>query len=85
MSDLPNVPTKYAKKTTLFAMKVASIWIAVFTIVRAGFCIFNMNFLPMNEIIYSGLMIGMIYAPVYISVILDKFKEIILAFKGKDA
>lgn len=84
MSDLPNIPIGDAKKATLFAMKIAALWIAVLTLVRAGFLAFERNFLPMDEIIISGLMIGGIFAPVYISMILDKFKEIILAFRGKN-
>ena len=84
MDELKDQPQRRAKKATLFAMKVASLWIAIFTIARSVFLIYDKDFLPMNEIITSGLMIGAIYAPVYISMILDKFKELILALKGKN-
>jgi len=67
-----------AKDVTLRAMIVASIWIGLLTIAKALWkVLFKADFgLTMQEILLSGVVMAAIFSPVYLSVILDKVKDI---------
>ena len=54
------------------AMIFASLWIAVLTIMKA-FGIFDIE---ISDVIYSGIAIVSVWCPTYLSIWLDKIKDI---------
>ncbi len=61
-----------AKKMSLFGMIFGAVWIVVWSSLK--FTI--LHNVRMQDIIYSGLAVGGIFAPVTLSIILDKIKGI---------
>lgn len=61
-----------AKEYSKVAMIFASLWIVTFTILK-GLKIMNVE---MTDIIYSGISIVAVWSPTYLSIWLDKIKEI---------
>jgi len=68
------------KKVSKWSMVIAGFWIAILSLVKAFWFLFALpgqEFgLTMNEIVLSGIMLAAIFTPIYLSVILDKIKEI---------
>lgn len=67
-----------AKVQSRVAMIFSSVWIATFTVLKG----FNIVHLELNDIILSGVAITAIWTPTYLSIFLDKIKEI--RFGGKN-
>ena len=67
-----------AKDITLKSMIFSAIWIGVLTILKAFWkLLFKGEFgLTMNEIVMSGLIMAAVFSPVYLSIIMDKIKDI---------
>lgn len=61
-----------AKAQSRFAMIFSSIWIATLTILKGA----GIVDLLMNDIMMSGIAITAIWTPTYLSIFLDKIKEI---------
>lgn len=72
--------TTSAKEISKWSMVVASLWIAILSLVKAFWPLFvidNRSFgLDMGDIIISGVALAAIFTPVYFSIFLDKVKEI---------
>jgi hypothetical protein len=82
MSDLVEQATGISgKQLTKVAMILASVWIAANSIVKGVLLVLGKNYLEMSDILLSGIAIASVYSPFYISIILDKWKEIKLAGK----
>lgn len=72
-------PTKIgAKVQSRIAMIFSSLWIATLTILKGA----GKIDLALNDIMMSGIAITAIWTPTYLSIFLDKIKEI--RFGGKD-
>lgn len=54
-------------------MIIAGLWVSVLTILK-GFGLVNLD--VTEEIIPSGIVLAGVFSPVYISIILDKIKDI---------
>jgi len=88
MSDpvLPDLVIEGTKKTvsarevSKWSMVVAALWIAILSMLKAFWSVIsgpNSIFgLDMNEIIYSGLALAAVFSPIYMSIMLDKLKEL---------
>lgn len=61
-----------AKWCSRFAMIFSSLWIAILTLLRGA----SITKLTIEEIIFSGLAIVGIWCPTFVSIYLDKIKEI---------
>jgi ribosomal protein S19 len=68
-----NKKKRGAKSYSLASMIIAGLWIGVLTILK-GFKFIELD--VTEEIIPSGIMLAGVFSPVYISIILDKIKEI---------
>ena len=70
--------TTGAKDVTLRSMVIAAIWIGVLMLARALWpTILGQEFgLTMKEIVISGFVMSAVFSPVYLSIILDKAKDI---------
>lgn len=67
---------KGAKDYSLFAQIISAIWIAGWNAFQFIKIIFNGGRIEVIDIIISGLAIAGCFAPVYVSIVLDKIKEI---------
>lgn len=84
VSDGGPVPKNGGKKTasareiSKWSMVIASLWIGVLTLVKAGWGLVSKQpfGLEMNDIIVSGLALAAVFSPIYFSIILDKIKDI---------
>jgi hypothetical protein len=77
MSDPIEVATGISgKKLTKFAMILASVWIGGNALAKGILLIFKMEYLEMIDILTSGFAIAGVFAPFYLSIIMDKFKEL---------
>jgi hypothetical protein len=67
-----------AKGVSLKSMIIAAIWIGALSIAKALWALVSEKAfgLTMNEILLSGVMIAAIFSPVYLSIVLDKIKDI---------
>lgn len=69
-----------AKDVSKWSMIVASLWISVLSLVKAFWTLFAPEYstfgLEMTEILASGIVLAAVFTPVYISIILDKVKDI---------
>jgi len=67
-----------AKDVTLKSVIFAAVWVGTLSLLKAfwGFISTKEFGLPMNEIIMSGLVIAAVFSPVYLSIVLDKIKDI---------
>ena len=67
-----------AKDVTLKSMIIAAVWIGALSLLKAFWkLIAKAEFgLSMNEILMSGIVIAAVFSPVYLSIVLDKIKEI---------
>lgn len=68
-----------AKEISKWSMVIAGLWIGLLSLVKAfwGFFEAEAQFgLTMDEIIFSGVALAGIFTPVYLSIILEKIKDI---------
>ena len=67
-----------AKNASLKSMVVSAVWIGMLSLAKALWGLFSAKEfgLTMNEIILSGLMLAAVFSPVYLSIVLDKIKDI---------
>jgi hypothetical protein len=72
-----------AKDVSLASMIVAGIWIGALSLLKAFWALLsNKDFgLTMEEILLSGVVLAAIFTPIYLSIILDKIKDIRLGGK----
>jgi hypothetical protein len=61
-----------AKESSLASMIISGCWIAVLTILKG----IDLIKLEEDDIIYSGVAIAAVFSPVYLSILLDKIKNI---------
>lgn len=69
---------KGAKEVSLSSMIVSGVWIALLSIVKAFWHLFSKEEfgLTMDEILLSGVVLAAIFTPVYLSIIMDKIRDI---------
>jgi len=67
-----------AKNVSLKSMIISAIWIGVLSLLKAfwGLITAKAFGLTMSEIIFSGVVMAAVFSPVYLSIILDKIKDI---------
>jgi len=67
-----------AKNVSLMSMVVSALWIGVLSVTKAFWGLLSEKSfgLSMDEIILSGIVIAAVFSPVYLSIILDKIKDI---------
>ncbi len=67
-----------AKNISLGSMLVSAIWIGALSLLKAFWGIISEKSfgLTMNEIVLSGVIMAAVFSPVYLSIILDKIKDI---------
>jgi hypothetical protein len=67
-----------AKDVSLKSMIIAAVWIGVLTLAKAfwGLVSDTAFGLSTGEIVLSGIMLAAVFSPVYLSVVLDKIKDI---------
>lgn len=64
------------KEYTFFAQVIASVWVAGWNAFQFVKTILSGGKVSVLDIVVSGLAIAACFAPVYVSIILDKIKEI---------
>lgn len=67
-----------AKEVSKWSMIVSAVWIGALSLLK-GFStvLFSKPFdLTIKEIIFSGLALAVAFSPVYLSIVLDKIKDI---------
>jgi hypothetical protein len=74
--DQKNAPA--AKDVTLKSMVISAIWIGALSLAKAfwGLVTEKAFGLSMNEIVLSGVVMAAVFSPVYLSIVLDKIKDI---------
>jgi len=67
-----------AREVSKTSMIIAGVWIAVLSLVKAfwGFVSERPFGLEMSEIIWSGIAIAAVFSPVYMSIFLEKVKDL---------
>lgn len=69
-----------AKEASKISMIIAATWIAVLSLIKAFWALFapegSVFGLEMTEILASGIALAAVFTPVYMSIILDKVKDI---------
>ena len=78
MSNIAEKKNGGAKDISLKSMVISAVWIGVLSVLKAfwGFISVKEFGLSMNEIVLSGIIMAAIFSPVYLSVVLDKIKDI---------
>jgi len=79
MSDAVEIKKEIsAKDVSLKSMIIAAVWIGALTLTKAFWgLVSEISFgLTMNEIALSGLLLAAVFSPVYLSIVLDKIKDI---------
>jgi hypothetical protein len=67
-----------AKDVSLKSMIISAVWIGVLSLAKAfwGLVTEKAFGLSMSEIVLSGVIMAAVFSPVYLSIILDKIKDI---------
>jgi len=67
-----------ARDVSLKSMVIAAAWIGLLTLAKAFWGLISEKAfgLTVSEIVLSGLMIAAVFSPVYLSIVLDKIKDI---------
>ena len=69
-----------AKEISKWSMVIAGVWISVLSIIKG---VFPGTFdLTVDEIIKTGVTLAALFSPVYLSIILDKIKDINIGGKN---
>jgi DMSO/TMAO reductase YedYZ heme-binding membrane subunit len=78
MSDVAEKRGPGAKGVSLASMVVAGAWIGALTVLKAFWGLITQKEfgLSMEEILLSGVVLAAIFTPVYLSIILDKIRDI---------
>jgi DMSO/TMAO reductase YedYZ heme-binding membrane subunit len=78
MSDKAEKKGPGAKDISLGSMVVAGVWIGALSLLKAFWgLVTEKGFgLSMEEILLSGVVLAAIFTPVYLSIILDKIRDI---------
>jgi hypothetical protein len=78
MSDVTEKQGLSAKNVTLKTMIIAAVWIGALSLLKAFWPLFSEGTfgLDMKEIVLSGAVIAGVFSPVFVSIILDKVKDI---------
>ena len=81
MSDEPEKENKNgAKDVSLASMILSAVWIGALSLAKALWGLIVSSDKPfgltMNEIVLSGIVIAAVFSPVYLSIVLDKIREI---------
>jgi hypothetical protein len=78
MIDTVEKKEKGAKGVSLSSMVVAGVWIATLSLLKAFWHLLaEKEFgLSMEEILLSGVVLAAVFTPVYLSIILDKIRDI---------
>jgi hypothetical protein len=73
-----NKPRGGAKGVSLKSMLVSAVWIGALSLLKAFWGLISQESfgLTMNEIVLSGVIMAAVFSPVYLSIILDKIKDI---------
>ncbi|MDR2921966.1 MAG: hypothetical protein LBU85_01335 [Treponema sp.] len=74
--DQKNAPA--AKDVTLKSMIISAAWIGALSLAKAfwGLITEKAFGLTMSEIVLSGVIMAAVFSPVYLSIVLDKIKDI---------
>lgn len=72
ISENADKKTTGAKNLSKWTMLFASLWIAVLTVLK-GIKVVDLN---INEIVVSGGFMCIVWSPTYLSIFMDKIKEI---------
>ena len=77
-SGAPLQKTASAKEISKWSMVVAALWIGVLSLVKGVWGLFSAKAfgLEMIDIIYSGLALAAVFSPVYLSIMLEKIRDI---------
>jgi DMSO/TMAO reductase YedYZ heme-binding membrane subunit len=67
-----------AKDVSLASMIIAGVWIGSLSLLKAFWRVISKSEfgLSMDEILLSGIVLAAIFTPVYLSIILDKIRDI---------
>jgi nitrate/nitrite transporter NarK len=67
-----------AKDVSLKSMIIAAIWVGVLTLAKAFWGLISDKAfgLSVSEIVFSGMMIAAVFSPVYLSIVLEKIKDL---------
>jgi hypothetical protein len=78
MSEIAEKKGRGAKDVSLASMVVAGVWIGALSLLKAfwGMLTAKEFGLTMEEILLSGVVLAAIFTPVYLSIILDKIRDI---------
>jgi hypothetical protein len=78
MSDSAEKKGRGAKDVSLVSMVAAGVWIGALSLLKAfwGLVTVKEFGLSMEEILLSGVVLAAIFTPVYLSIILDKIRDI---------
>jgi hypothetical protein len=73
-----------AKDISLKSMVISGVWITLLSLVKAFWGLVSEKpfGLSMDEILLSGVVLAGIFTPVYLSIILDKVRDIKIGGKG---
>ena len=61
-----------AKQTSRLSMVIAGLWIVILTLMKG----YNLIQLEVSDIVYSGMAIAGVFSPIYLSIFLDKIRDI---------
>jgi hypothetical protein len=83
MKERTMIEKKGAKDVSLSSMIISGVWIAVLSVVKAFWRLFSEEEfgLTMDEILLSGVVLAAIFTPVYLSIVLDKIRDIKIGSK----
>ena len=68
----------HARDVSLASMIVAAVWIGALSLLKCFWALLSTEAfgLEMHEILWSGLVIAAVFSPVYLSIVLDKVRDI---------
>jgi len=78
MSDIIGKKNGNAKEISLKSMIISAVWIGALSLLKAFWSLISINAfgLTMNEIVLSGIVMAAVFSPVYLSIVLEKIKDI---------
>jgi Kef-type K+ transport system membrane component KefB len=84
MPDIEEKKKRGAKGVSLASMVIAGVWIGALSLLKAFWGLLSQKEfgLSMEEILFSGVVLAAVFTPVYLSIILDKIRDIRLGGKG---
>lgn len=86
MSDAANgKKTASAKEISKWSMAVAALWIILMCLLRGFWSLLSLRGefgLDVGEIVYSGIALAAVFSPVYLSILLEKIRDMKLGGKS---